>query len=1199
MRWLVAALSLWAALRGAGARCRWRAALSPAPGGPRAAFARQHPEAAVAALFEALTDTAVDTSSTSAPYYGFPYYLEIRLGCRSQGADAERATRSAHLLGLLPLVTVTFEPPVHPVRQKPERLQIQLRAAPFRSGRAEPPRGRANLPPGLDAAGPPDGEELSRLRWYTPLPMVNGSAAMDVRVRSSFPGLGIAERRFSFNVNGFLRETAQGLQCTIGHPVRRGDAVTPAVTPAIPQLKKLLEVASPSRPLWATVDKAPVLILGGFSNNKAVLISDSGFDDFLPVEVDIDSCWIGSLTCPWSEFSSTILDAIATESTLFIRQNQLVYYFTGNYSVLHMATRGSALWTRVLNRVCVGKLNPVPFPHNGSEFVLAIGRGQQEADFFLGTVRDGAVHFSEAIRAHGKSACEYLEFPAPCRIQWAIYMAEENRTLLLLERAEDNATAYHVVACEHEPPGFSVVYDVPRFRPKATEKAFVMLVGLEEYSETPTVLRGLSYNPFSTIFYAWGNVILQSYDSRNYIFLSEFPGGSVIKNFIQSYRGEIVCVTEAEERRRLRSQLWFFMEGSSAIERLYPSRAWSMFAAVQLLEGAEDYGANESTLTTFYTREGLQQLVYIPDGAGRVVKRSFPVAHVLSQRCLHPRHYSSSSAELRFVGFTNVCPFTVLKFSALPAPQRYSRLEHYRAEPPVITDRTGFHDNRSLAVYQGLVFHLLWLHSDYNRPYADPVHDPTWRWWRKRKQDADYYLYLASTGSSPGGIYVNMEHYAKIYDLPSRNELPEHIYLDKGDAYSFSLTLSIRSTSVKSRQGPAWEKNLLNRIKVTVVLSHPSNLVFFLQRRDLVNRASVLYKVQWVPVVPVAGALAELLPPPPPPRPQVRIQDTARYPQQGFSGKNLLKSSMVLKVVNSAADCYQYSEAGPALQGYHMVPVFIGCPPGKRMAFDVANSVRRTTSRNKRYFSCVSGNPELPCFFFEDVFYPLFLIQDMVTGDSGSFTGRYTLKVIGGSAHSEGAIERYRPEDVWKYNVDNASTRLSLIWQSAGEDPPHTDRHGYPVHSSTSNGIRWLCQRDSPCHNVAPTGLTAPGYFFLVLVSNRDVDTSTYCDYNLEFILHVQGLQLSATSKLFFMKVTLSVLTGLAALYCLYCHVGRRMVASFISVLHKLEDVSTLAPGSASTSASSVGSRADYGDELPRSASGHSLLSELRRAARR
>nr|XP_025973875.1 cation channel sperm-associated protein subunit gamma [Dromaius novaehollandiae] len=1062
--------------------------------------------------------------------------------------------------------------------------------------------------------GPCGSEELCRLRWYTPMPMVNGSAVMGVRVHGDTPGPSVRQRRFSFNVNGYVKETERGLQCTVGSPIRK--------------LKKLMAADSPSRPLWATVDKAPVLILGGFSKNKAVLLSDSDFEDFIAVEVDIDSCWIGSLTCPWSEFSSTILDAIATESTLFIRQNQLVYYFTGNYSVLHMATPGSTLWTRVLNRVCVGKLNPVPFSHNGSEYVIAIGRGQQKADFFLGTIRDGVVSFSDSIRAEKKTVCEYLECKCPrslrapeelrvsptgetgvlespgadlqqgqtgtaslrspgqtvcgvrsnapspsalqgrlvaatpanplgsrCRAGWSklflplqfrrparssgpstsprrtkpfCWWSRRETTLPLTTLSPASTKTRVSPSCTTYPPSGPKVSgvggrpDPPR---AVARRSFVMLMGFEEYSDTPMVLRGLSYNPFSTIFYIWGNAILQSYDIKNYLFLSGFPSQSVIKYFIQSYKGEVVCVTEAEE-------VWFLVEGSSAVQQLYPSSAWSTYANIQLLRGSQDYGVNESSLSFFYNQEGLQQLVYIHDRSGRIVKRKFPIAYILSHRCLYsPRYSSSSSPELRFIGFTNLCPFTVMKFRDLPKPQRFSRLEHYRAEPPVVTDETGFHDNKSLAVYQGLVFHLLWLHSDYNRPYADPVHDPTWRWWKNRKQDADYYLYLASTGSSPGGLYINMEHYTKVYDLRSDNELPEQIYLDKGDAYTFSVTLSVHSTADDSKGKPlahlrglnqAWEKDFLSRLKLTVVLSHPFNVGFSLQRQNLANWASVLYKVG--------------------------IQDTALYPQQELSGKNLLKSSMVLKVVNSATNCYQYSESGPALQGYRMVPVYVGCPPGKRMAFDITNTVQYTTSMNKRYFNCLSQNPEMPCFFFKDVFYPLFLIQDMVTGDSGSFSGRYTLKVIGGAPDVEDAIVRYRPEDIWKYNIDNASTESSLIWQKADGGESETDPQGYPIHSSTNNGIKWLCRRNSPCHDVAPVGLTAPNYFFLVAVSNRDVDTSTYCDYSLEFVIHVHGLQLSSTRKLFFMKVTMSVLLGLVTLYFLYCQARRKMMASFFSM---------------------------------------------------
>lgn len=126
-----------------------------------------------------------------------------------------------------------------------------------------------------------------------------------------------------------------------------------------------------------------------------------------------------------------------------------------------------------------------------------------------------------------------------------------------------------------------------------------------------------------------------------------------------------------------------------------------------------------------------------------------------------------------------------------------------------------------------------------------------------------------------------------------------------------------------------------------------------------------------------------------------------------------------------------------------MVPVLIGCPPGKRLALDITYTLQYNRVQNKHYFDCVKVDQEMPCFLFRDsgcsapsplrtpppppflparslpppilcssfgsfhlssfpflisppglhpsdptAFYPFFLIQDLVTGDSGSFQGR-------------------------------------------------------------------------------------------------------------------------------------------------------------------------------------------------------------------
>ena len=49
-----------------------------------------------------------------------------------------------------------------------------------------------------------------------------------------------------------------------------------------------------------------------------------------------------------------------------------------------------------------------------------------------------------------------------------------------------------------------------------------------------------------------------------------------------------------------------------------------------------------------------------------------------------------------------------------------------------------------------------------------------------------------------------------------------------------------------------------------------------------------------------------------------------------------------------------------------MVPVLIGCPPGKRLAFDITYTLQYNRLQNKHYFDCVRVDPEMPCFLFRD-----------------------------------------------------------------------------------------------------------------------------------------------------------------------------------------------------------------------------------------
>lgn len=195
----------------------------------------------------------------------------------------------------------------------------------------------------------------------------------------------------------------------------------------------------------------------------------------------------------------------------------------------------------------------------------------------------------------------------------------------------------------------------------------------------------------------------------------------------------------------------------------------------------------------------------------------------------------------------------------------------------------GFHSENSLAVYQGLVYYLLSLHSKYDKPYADPVHDPTWRWWKNKKQDQDYYFYLANNWRSTGSVHVDMTSYEKIYDLKAENELPERIFLDKGTSYSFSVFLTTRKPEVQ--HGPSFQ--VLSPVDLAVVLADPDCIEAMVKEKVLVNRNSVLF---WV-----------------------TLSDKRSCFDQGISGHHLMKTSMLVKVLGSSGHCFQNTNRGPRI----------------------------------------------------------------------------------------------------------------------------------------------------------------------------------------------------------------------------------------------------------------------------------------------
>ncbi|XP_059522649.1 cation channel sperm-associated auxiliary subunit gamma [Myotis daubentonii] len=1023
-------------------------------------FFEQEPLDTVDSLFSLLVDAPIDPEEK---YLGFPYYLKINYSCK--GESSEALVRKGHLTGLKPVVLVIFQSPVNFNRWKLEQLQIQMEAAPFRSKEQC------------------SAEEMCNLSWYTPMPVKNGSVVMRVDVSSNGLGPFIPNKRFLVNINGFLkRQQDNRLQFTVGNELFN----------LIPRYF----VNSPSRPLWYTVGQTPVLILGGIPEEKSVLLTDTSFTDFFLVELSIDSCWVGSFYCPQGNFTATIYDAIATESTLFIRQNQLVYYFTGNYTILHESNHGSESWVRVLPNECIKKLCPVHFHGNGSEYIMALTTGKHEGYVHFGTITDGLVSFQMLPRQ--QSVCERIQVVI-CSITWAVY-TELNYNLLLLVEIEDPAARkyFQMVGYNLVNDHLSILYTIPEFIPDARGLKFLMILGTESYTSFPMVPKGMSYNSFNNLLFIWGNFLLQSYDSENFIFLADFPKELSIKYMVNSFHGDIAIVTETEE-------IWYLVEGSYHVYKLFPSKGWNVYISLQVMQQSSLYASHETMVTLFYEDSNLYQLVYLVNNQqGQLIKRLVPVEQLLMYQQLSGPHSLEQQKSHLKLSFTNFCPFALMRLRDLPDQKIYTRQELYRAQPPRVLEPSGFHTENSLAVYQGLVYYLLWLHSKYHKPYADPVHDSTWRWWKNKKQDQDYYYYLVSNGKSAGNVHIDMANYKKIYDVKTEYQLPERIFLDKGTSYSFSIFLTFRGHSFKSELEPGNIFQLLSQVDLGVVLADPSCIEAVVRQEVIINRNSVLFRVM--------------------------LRDKSVCFDQGISGHHFMKTAMLVKVAGSAGHCVQNTVQGLRMQGNLMVPVLIGCPPGKRLAFDITYTLQYNNLQNRHYFDCVHVDPEMPCFLFRDIFHPFFLIQDLVTGESGSFEGSYVLKVVGGGPTLD-TIKEYSEEEIYRFNSPLDNT-YSLIWTT--KNSTATEDLAFNI-MSHNMGIEWLCLENSPCHDTVPHSIFAPEFFFKVLVSNRGVDKSTYCDYQLTFLLHLHGLPLSAKRALFILMVSTSVFLGLVILYIIIC----------------------------------------------------------------
>ncbi|XP_052443579.1 cation channel sperm-associated auxiliary subunit gamma-like [Carassius gibelio] len=907
------------------------------------------------------------------------------------------------------------------------------------------------------------GSEMCEFSWYAPMPIINGSVVQRVKVKSiEMSSQHLHEKSFALNVNGYMVTTEKG-EASFGTEIRA--------------LEDVLRVGSPSRPLWSVVDHAPVLLLPGIPDLTAVLMTATEFQHTSLIEVSLKSS-SGSWECLQAE-SSMIQETLSTESSLFVIHNQELYRFLGNYSLLPLRVPPSDTWEKVLSAVCVSGLVPVSIPHHGREYFYVLGGGLQSGTLYRAEVYGqilnyGDVTFIELLDSVGFTACEIVAFyknlkrstlnDSSCQVRSVAQNALTDVTDIIL---------VELLLHEDQEPSYILLTFDGDFQMNEILPGFILYSQRQWHQERSSLnlkFNGMTLNPSTGILYIWGNSLIFSYiltweDEQSFWHDCGFPSDQMIKYFTLSYDGTFVFVTEQEE-------LWWGQERTDSVFRLRPSQGWNELSHLQALPG------DHSTLTVFYDGDKeLQEVLYTVDldGKGTVVKRKIPVAEILS--FIH-------------LPILSTCPFD-LEYS-VPHIESFNRLQRYSVNPQLVTSSSELHSTHSLALYQGLVYYLLQLHAQYLMVIGDPKESPI-----SRMVDScsgvhykDFCLYLSYNNVS--GVTTDSKG-----NITTR--LPDRVYLDRTASFSFSLFIRAHQLTLESIGERA-----VNDIRMFATVPNSKYLRVTLQRYVQFNYGGVLYKVT--------------------------VTDKGMVEGKVYPGEKLLPFSVLFRIGISPRQCFQQIDRGMVLSGLQNLPVYIGCPPGNRLVFDASTALLEAVRLNRRNFSCLNPDQDTPCFYYKNLFFPFLLIQDLVLGESRKFLGSYTLKIVGGGPHSRKNIQLYSPKEVMRYNSLNYRSQRARIWDIKGckdnISSCNFNEEGLFIFNGTkNNGIRWICQPNSPCADVlSKNPAVSPRFFFIIEVSNRD--TETYCNHTFRFDILVYDFPMTSSRKCYIVLVTVACFVG-------------------------------------------------------------------------
>lgn len=219
-------------------------------------------------------------------------------------------------------------------------------------------------------------------------------------------------------------------------------------------------------------------------------------------------------------------------------------------------------------------------------------------------------------------------------------------------------------------------------------------------------------------------------------------------------------------------------------------------------------------------------------------------------------------------------------------------------------------------------------------------------------------------------------------------------------------------------------------------------------------------------------------------------------------------------------------------QKQHTIMLLSGCPPGRRIEFDVERSRRVPRARNQQHVEvdhgCVEQNSDVTsadtdianqsevsnsaadtvaCVWAGHDFYPVFrIVDDFAAGDHGGafdiYNGSYRLTVVAGgpSLHemAEYTLEQQSAYSMWPTSLGAKHSNPVYGFLNAdleGDKP-------------TVSGMSWICSPGSPCSHVLPRFPNTPE-IFLRFRFDTMYSEGTYCDYQTEFTLRLHGLPMA------------------------------------------------------------------------------------------